>query len=169
LQGGLFVASRLRIAGRLIAFLSEPEDEVEIYSSNEFKETATDSPSVLYGAALGFAVLSRPTFVMSPSVVFARTDVKDYGSFVGLGVPIEWVMEGGARLGFEIDLGRAFGGSTIERCQNLGVAQSCVPGEERRVDRSPGTALLLHSDRMGYGPRRTLAQHVHRSAVVTMK
>jgi hypothetical protein len=98
-QAGMFIASRVRIAGRLIAFISDPEDDVDIYSSGEFEETPTDPPSVLYGTAIGFAVLSRPTFVLSPSVVFARTDVQDYGSFVGLGIPVEWVMEEGLGIG----------------------------------------------------------------------
>jgi hypothetical protein len=151
-QAGTFVAARLRIAARLIAFTSSPEDSIEspAFSLDEFAPTKSDSPSVMYGGAVGLAALSRPKLVISPSIVFLRSDVKDYGSFIGIGVPFEWVMVKGPRIGFEIDLGRAFGGSVIERCQNLGVPQSCVPGEERRVDRDAGTAILLHFQ-IGWG------------------
>jgi hypothetical protein len=149
-QAGTFIGARLRVAGRLIAFTSAPEDDVETFGSSEFAGTESDSPSVLYGGAVGLAAVSRPKFVVSPSVVFMRTDVRDYGSFVGIGVPFEWVMVKGPRIGFEIDVGRAFGGSVIERCQNLGIQQSCVPGEERRVERTAGTAIYLHFQ-IGWG------------------
>ena len=151
LSAGVFVAGRFRIAARGVLFVNPPSDEAQTAGfTGEYGDADSDSPNVLWGGAMGIAVLRRAKFVISPSLVFLRTDDTDYGSFVGIGIPFEWVMLGGTRVGFEVDVGRAFGGSAIQVCRSSFAPQTCVPGEERRVDRPSGTAFLAQFQ-VGWG------------------
>src|SRR5690606_13376050 len=153
-QAGVFVAGRLRLSARVVPLLNTPEDSVEATDSfggpQEWGDASSDSPSVVWGGSVGIAALSRSNFALSPGILVLRTDDTDYGTIAALSVPFEWVAESGLRIGFEVGVGRAFGGNRIQRCQNTGAPQSCVPGEERRVDREAGGAIVLHFQ-VGWG------------------
>jgi hypothetical protein len=158
MQVGAYVAGRLRLSVRGVLLTSEPNDELAYdygYSSNStiddgFQSEASDPPAFIYGASLGFAGIARQNFVFSPGIAGWRTDVGDYGNFLGLALPFEWVTDSGARFGFEVDIGRAFGGTVHATCANLGTSTPCTPGEQRDFDRPSGTAFY-GSFQFGWG------------------
>ena len=84
-------------------------------------------PAFFYAFSAGFAALRSPTFAMSPGLMFARTDVSDYGSMLGLSLPFDWVTQGGLRLGLEGGLGRAFGGQRAVSCSETAVGLQSAP------------------------------------------
>ena len=143
-QGGAYLAGRVRLTARVLMFTSGADDNmVNDYSYSDsspypqgYQPVASDKPVLIYGASLGAAPVVGRNFIFSPGVAFLRTNVGDYGSLLALSLPFEWVTDTGARFGFEVDIGRAFGGTLLTRC-NLPAA-GCNPGDERTVDRPAG-------------------------------
>jgi hypothetical protein len=86
------------------------------------------------------AAIVRPSFVFSPGIALLRADVEDYGTFLGLSLPFEWVTNEGIRLGFEVDIGRAFGGEVHSRCGT----PPCNAGPESSIDRPSRQAFYAH-------------------------
>ena len=72
---------------------------------------------------------------------------------LGLTLPFEWTTSKGVRVGFDFNLGRAFGGSVRQLCttQSQGTAgvQPCQTAA-REIDREAGTAVYLHFQ-IGWG------------------
>ena len=123
-------------------FVSQPGDDLEGYSGEDalpsgYLGVAADEPSFVYGASVGAAPVVRRNFVFAPGLAFMRSDVADYGTFVGLSLPFDWVTDDGARFGFEIDVGRAFGGNVTGRCEY----SPCSIGSEQTLDRPSGPAF----------------------------
>jgi len=137
-QAGVFVARRVRLTAK-IAF---PTDQAEDFGSG------TKNPSIIYAFSAGYAAVSLPTFVMSPGLMLARTDVGDYGTMLGLSVPLDWVMKSGLRLGLEGGLGRAFGGQRVISCNTPGAAE--CGQQPQYTDREGGSALWLQFQ-IGFG------------------
>jgi hypothetical protein len=162
LQLGAFFASRIRVAGRVQMFPADPDDEYG-YSSFDgslpqgFSPTDSEPPAFLFGGALGVALASTPNFVLAPSVVFLSNDqADDYGSFIGLGIPFDWVTDSGLRVGFEVTIGRAFGGEVQATCLNFGSPPppgSCEPGSVFAFDREAGAGFYSHFH-LGWGFNR---------------
>lgn len=141
MQAGLYLGGRVRVTVRGLLLTSEPNDDGEYTDrvlTDGFVTEPSDSPSFLYGASLGFAGIARRNFVFSPGIAGWRSDVSDYGSFLGLSLPFEWVTDEGARFGFEFDVGRAFGGTSTAVCEFSG---SCTIGTTQEMDRDSGTAI----------------------------
>ena len=69
-------------------------------------------------------------------------------SLVGVNVPFEWVSESGLRIGFEVALGRTFGGTVIEQC--LSYSGGCTQGTLNEIDRRGGAGFLAHFE-IGWG------------------
>ena len=107
-QGGAYLATRVRITARVLMFTSGPDDnyarDYNYYDSTPFPSgfspVASDKPVLLYGASLGAAPVVRRNFVFAPGLAFMRSNVADYGSFLELSMPFEWVTDDGARFGF---------------------------------------------------------------------
>lgn len=140
-QAGVFVAKLLRVAAKVSLTPEDiPDDQENIGHQSK-------SMSVLYGASVGVAAIRTPIFVMSPGLAFARTDVSDYGTMIGLSLPVDWVTHNGLRFGLEGQLGRAFGGRRVVSCSINCAATSFDWG-----DRPAGTALSLQLS-IGFGFR----------------
>ena len=155
LEAGVFLGDIVRLAPQISMFSSEADDDLQPFESSDtipadFQPEPSESASLLYGGSLGFALISRQSFVFSPGLKYLRTDVSDYGSFLGVSLPFEWVSNEGARFGFVVDIGRAFGGSVRGTCFGSSVPASCDPGEVREFDREAGAAFYSHFQ-MGWG------------------
>jgi hypothetical protein len=153
MQTGAYLAGRLRVAARFIMLTSEPDDDLAQSSApfenddlpDGFVVQASDAPIIVYGGSLGFSVVARRSFAFSPGVIVSRTDKADFGTFLGMSAPFEWVTDDGARFGFEVGFGRGFGGEVRGRCEDLGFSQPpCDVGEERKFDRPSGGAFYAH-------------------------
>lgn len=152
MQTGAYLGGRVRVAARFIMLTSEPEDDLAHSSSSfgdddlpdGFAALASDAPIIVYGGSLGFSVVARRSFAFSPGVIVSRTDKSDYGTFLGMSAPFEWVTDDGARFGFEVGFGRGFGGEVRGRCESFGTVTPCDPGEERKFDRPSGGAFYAH-------------------------
>jgi hypothetical protein len=167
LELGLFISGAVRVGVRGQIFPAQADDTGR---SNEerggLQNEPSEPPTFLYGGSLGYALAKSPNFVLSPGVVFMRTDVAAYGNFLGLAVPFEWVQDSGFRIGFEVALGRTFDGDVRTRCvppfdpTTGGQAQDCVfEGETREegavvdFDRPAGVGFYAHFE-VGFGFNR---------------
>lgn len=139
-QAGVFVARRVRLTAK-ISFPTEGSGDLQ----TDF-ESGSKSASFFYAFSAGFAALRTPTFAMSPGLMFARTDVSDYGTMLGLSLPLDWVTKGGLRLGLEGGLGPAFGG---RRVTCTGTSANCSQ-QPRYEDRVTGAAAWLQFH-IGFG------------------
>jgi hypothetical protein len=153
-QVGGYFFEHLRLSGRLVAPTEEVRDGLRNASSSFssfdgngasgfFTNGAPSrSMSLLYGASAGLVLSNDRSFVFAPSLGFLRTDVGDYGTAVVLGLPFEWTTGRNLRVGFELAIGRASGGTSRMSCTafNSGTTQSC--GVESAA-RQGGTAVLL--------------------------
>lgn len=142
-QAGVYAFGRLRLSLRLVTPLEQVDDggvtrDYPNLGQSSSQEIASRSLSLLYGASVGVVVTNSKSFVFGPSLTLLRTDVEDYGSSLGLGMPFEWTTKNNLRVGFEPMLGHAFGGSVREQC--LSGTKSC--GLSRR-ERPGGTAVLF--------------------------
>jgi hypothetical protein len=137
-QAGAYVGGRVRVTAK-IAFPTEGMGDREA----DFGSGSKD-PSFFYAFSAGFAAVRTPTFVLSPGLMFARTDVADYGTMLGLALPLDWVTKSGLRLGLEGGFGRAFGGRRSVPCST-----DCNQ-PPRFQDREPGVALWLQFQ-IGFG------------------
>lgn len=161
-QGGVYLASRVRIVGRVLLFTTEPDDDLgDDYYSNEvlpagYTPKSSDRPALVFGGAVGVAPVVRRNFVFAPGIGFHTTNVGAYGSMLTLAMPFEWVTDDGARFGFEVDIGRAFGGRVTGIC----AGGACTTGEERDFDR-PSAPAFLAAFELGWGfnhPKAKLPQ-----------
>jgi hypothetical protein len=144
------LGSIVRLGARLVIPLESLKDEARVdFQSLNWERQPSESPILLYGASAGLLAVGTRSFVLAPGLTFLRSDVSDYGSFVGLGVPFEWTTGSAIRIGLDLALGRVFGGSIREIC-SLFNTQSCVEGETREVDRPGGTGFYIHFQ-LGYG------------------
>jgi hypothetical protein len=140
-QAGVYVAGWLRLTAK-IAFPTEG-----IGDQDADFGSGTKAPSLFYAFSVGVAAVRTPTFVLSPGLLFARTDVGDYGSMLGVSLPFDWVLKSGVRLGLEGALGSAFGGRSASCSTATGADCSQRPSYE---DRDPGLALWLQFQ-VGFG------------------
>ena len=144
LVAGHYIAGRARIAITGATFATDPERS----HLSDWREGTTELPSFVYGASLGFAMSQGPTFVLAPGLVVLRSDIGDYGTMVGLQVPLEWVRENGMRLGFTVGAGRSFGGvATGDACDWNGLSQVC---REETQDRPSAGAFFINFN-FGFG------------------
>ena len=154
LQGGAFVG-RARLAGFVGLFSSDTSDDYRQDSNFDFDDGFTpvdsDPAAVLFGGSLGYALASSRNFVLAPGLKLVATDESDYGAFVGVAAPFEWVPDSGIRIGFEIAVGRAFGGEYEGRCDaSFGPAPSCSAGEVRAFNREAAAGFYSHFQ-IGWG------------------
>jgi hypothetical protein len=141
---GAYLVKRVRLAGRLIFPLESLHDESGASPPFGEQTKSSDSPIFLYSASVGVVATSSRSFVLSPGVSFLRSDVSDYGTFIGVSLPFEWVTASGFRLGTEVNIGRAFGGVQRLECIGLTPGQGgCLAGSTRTIDRPAGTAFLF--------------------------
>jgi hypothetical protein len=152
---GVFVVDRLRLSARILTFLSQNSDN---YSGSgtlggAYEPQNSKPPSILWGGSAGFAAVSSEGFLLSPGILFMRTDVSDYGSFLGVNVPFEWVYRSGLRLGFEVALGRSFGGTVVEQCYDYNYTSSSTPcpqGTKNEISREAGSGFYADFE-IGWG------------------
>ena len=148
-QFGAYAFDRLRLSARLVTPLEDVNDGYRKYSSSVpvasgsafSTRLGSRSMSVLYGASAGVIVTNSRAFVFGPSLGFLRTDVEDYGTAVVLSLPFEWTTRRSLRIGFELALGHAVGGSFRSVC-----ATSTAPVTScgiQRGDRPGGTTVLF--------------------------
>jgi len=146
-QGGVFLADRLRLSVRLAVPTDHTHDD---YSGSDFlsayHQVDSKGYSLLYGATAGVVAASTQNFALSPGIAFARSDVSAYGSMLAVSLPFDWVMTSGTRLGLEFDVGRALGGRYDQVCAQ----SSCSGGPTQTADRPAGTAFWLQFQ-LGFG------------------
>lgn len=155
-QVGGYLFEHVRVSARLLAPTEEVQDQHTEFSTFSgdgitlFSTTPAPSRSmsVLYGASLGFVLSNDRSFVFGPNIGFVRTDVEDYGTAVVVGLPFEWTTARSLRVGFELSIGRASGGTAFGRCTARAgsVATSCGLSA---TEREAGTAVML-SYNMGW-------------------
>jgi hypothetical protein len=144
-QVGMYVAARLRLAARILFPLRQLSDDNSDSSPSNYQTKRSDPPTLLYAASAGVVVVSTVNFVLSPGILFMRSDKSDYGTVLGLSLPLEWVTQSHLRFGSELGFGRAVGGNIREQCIDVGVfPPPCSPGGVREVDRQGGLALYAH-------------------------
>jgi len=140
-QGGVYIAGRVRVTAK-IAFPTETiSDQQADFGSG------SKPPAFFYAFSAGFTVLRSASFALSPGLLFARTDVGDYGSTLGVSLPCDWVTQSGLRLGLEGGAGRAFGGQRAVGCS---VAAADCNQRPKYEDRDGGLALWLQFQ-IGFG------------------
>ena len=120
-QGGVFLARRVRVVGRIGVFAAEADEEssysIEGLPSGYRGLEPESEPAVLvWGGSVGYAVGHSEGFALSPSFTFMRTDVSRHGSFLGLTLPFEWATRRSLRIGFEVTGGVAVGGTVRAIC-----------------------------------------------------
>ena len=142
-QAGLYLVGRVRLTAKM-AFIAESVGDQQA----DYAGSGTKDPSFLYAFSAGVAALRTPTFVLSPGLMLARTDVADYGTMLGLSLPFDWVTNSGLRLGFEGGGGAAFGGKTAVNCATPG-AMDCDQSPQYE-NRDPGLAWWLQFQ-IGFG------------------
>lgn len=147
-QAGLFAGGRVRVAAKILFNVGTTQDENHQALDAGWSRIASPQPIFEWGGAIGYALLSKSNFVMSPGVGFLRTDRSAYGSFVGLSFPLEWVRPGGLRLGLEAEAGEAFGGTVRESCD--GFSSTCISGQVRTLSRESGAGFYAHFE-IGFG------------------
>ena len=141
-QAGLYVVGRVRLTAKMAFVAESVGDQQADYGSG------TKDPSFIYAFSAGVAALRTPTFVLSPGLMLARTDVADYGTMLGVSLPFDWVTNGAVRLGFEGGAGVALGGKTAVNCSTPGAADC---GQSPRYEnRDAGVALWLQFQ-IGFG------------------
>jgi hypothetical protein len=155
-QVGGYLFEHVRVSARLLAPTEEVRDQSSNFSSFSgdgltfFSTTQAPSRSmsVLYGASVGFVLSNDRSFVFGPNIGFVRTDVEDYGTAVVVGLPFEWTTGRRLRVGFELSIGRASGGTALSRCTASSGATTASCGLISR-EREAGTAVML-SYNMGW-------------------
>jgi hypothetical protein len=119
-QGGVFIARRVRVVGRIGVFAAEAEEEsygIEgLQPGYRGLESGADPAVIVWGGSVGYALGHSEGFALSPSLTFLRTDVARHGSFVGLTLPFEWATRRSLRIGFEVTGGVAVGGTVRAIC-----------------------------------------------------
>lgn len=150
-QAGGYFFEHLRLTARLVAPTEVVRDEGDSSGSSFGGNGATFTVtrrepsrhmSLLYGASLGLVVSNDRSFVFGPNIGFVRTDVEDYGTAVVVGLPFEWTTARNLRVGFELSIGHATGGSAKNSCTTNtgGVTTSCGL---TTTDRQGGTAVVF--------------------------
>jgi hypothetical protein len=130
--GGYFL-ERMRVSVRLVAPLEEASDEFYEYSYSSdglYESTRARSMSVLYGGSFGLIISNSKTFLFAPGLLVLRSDVNAYGTAALLSLPFDWTTARHLRVGFELAIGHAFGGTA-----------GTSDGSKR--DRPGGTAIVL--------------------------
>ena len=141
-QAGVYAAHRVRLTAKIGFPLESLGDQQADFGSG------SKNPSFVYALSAGYALWRTPNFALSPGLMFARTDVSDYGTMLGVSVPLDWVMKNGLRLGLEGGLGPAFGGRRAVSCTTPGAADcSQKPSYQ---DRKAGVAAWLQFQ-IGFG------------------
>lgn len=124
----------------------------EEMTNPEFQSIRSDKPALIWGAGVGWALYSGYGFVASVTANFMRSDEGDFGNWLALALPLEWITRTGLRVGTELGLLDAFGGEVLARCGNEltfpGIPPAndteCDVGEVRAFDREPGLGIWLH-------------------------
>jgi hypothetical protein len=151
-EAGAYLGGRLRLVARAAVPASDQTDQPGIDSSFDsagYQRRASDTPVLFYGASAGVVVYNTQDFALAPGIAFARTDVSDFGTMVAASVPFDWVMASGLRIGLELELGQAFGGSYRYQCQDS-TGSSCGGPPQITRDRPSGTAFLMQFQ-IGFG------------------
>ncbi len=145
-QVGMYAGGRVRLTARLLAYTDTSSSSTNYDASNPYYyPTSSQHPTILWGASAGYALVAGRSFALSPGLVFMGAD-KSNGYFLGLGLPFDWVLSSGLRIGFEVAYGRAFGGTYEASCNST----TCPQGTTAEFDRPAGTGLLLQFA-LGFG------------------
>lgn len=152
-QFGGYVVDRMRLSARLVVPLEQVDDDYSVYNGISpqvagggfFQPVDSPNMSVLYSGSVGIILSNTKTFVFAPGVLVQRTDVNDYGTSIGLQLPFEWTTQRHLRVGFELSIGHAFGGTVTRSCY---VSSSVSCGQDE-IDR-PGATTILVQYGMGW-------------------
>lgn len=147
-QVGLYAAERVRLVARLLVYSDTSSSSSSgLDGSYPYYATSSGHPSILWGASAGYALIAGQTFALSPGLELMGAD-KSFGYFLGLGLPFDWVLSSGLRIGLEVASGRAFGGTYQAACAASG--SQCPQGATAELDRPSGTGFLLQFS-LGFG------------------
>jgi hypothetical protein len=150
-QVGMYLLKRIRLVARVTFPVTAASDTHLAAAAINYETLKSDSPKVMYGASAGVALIGTKNFVLAPSLWFLRTNEGDYGTALGVSLPLEWVLSNGIRFGAEPAIAHAFGGSFRQRCVLVNVIPApCTVDETRTLDRSSGMALYVQLQ-VGWG------------------
>ena len=144
-QGGAYLFKHLRLSARLaVPFKNAADDYPRVTppsheDGNDLLNLRSRDISVLYGASVGLIVTNSKTVVFGPGITLLRSDVADYGTSLAFALPFEWTTAQGLRIGAEVGVGHAFGGSVRQTCDPDVIPGGCVT---YRIDREGGMTLL---------------------------
>lgn len=151
-QGGAYFGDLVRLSLRAEMPSSEATDQAssryDYQSSYTLVNVKSEPARFVFGGTLGLTVVNTQNFAFSPGVMALRSDVSDYGTVLGVSLPFEWITSRGLRFGLEVDLGRAFGGTTHVTCTSA--TGFCPTNDLGDQDRNAGRALGLRFS-IGYG------------------
>jgi hypothetical protein len=154
---GGFIGERFRLAIRAQSPLTDPKDRFEADTDQPlgdgFEPAPSDDITLIFGASAGIAAVATGGFVLSPSVTVLRTDVSDYGTAVGFGLPVMWVARSGMRVGMDMGVMYGIGGKVIGNCfapAPAGQGATCTLGETQEFDRD-NAAGFYAGFRIGWG------------------
>jgi hypothetical protein len=151
-QVGAYLFEHLRISGRLVAPFEQVRDNHGGDSTSPpfgfgtfrfTQDVPSRAMSAMYGGSVGLVISNDRSFVFGPSLAIMRTDVEDYGTAVMVALPFEWTTSKNLRIGFELALGQATGGTRRAACiesNNNGTASRCGVTAQ---DRQGGTAVFF--------------------------
>src|SRR5450432_171622 len=151
-QAGVYLGGLVRLVARAVVPASDGTDQPGFdssFDSSGYQRRTSDTPALLYGASAGVVVHSTPYFALAPGLAFARTDVSDFGTMLAASAPFDWVMPSGLRMGFEVELGQAFGGRYRYACQDS-TGSLCGGPPQITRDRPSGTAFFMQFQ-IGFG------------------
>jgi hypothetical protein len=144
-EAGVFVAARVRIAAKLLFNASEARDTNNDQTlADGWDHDLSPSAAFEWGGSIGYAALSTSAVVMSPGLMFMRTDRSAYGTFLGASLPVTWVHSNGLRIGLDAAIGESFGGTLLETCEATGepgFPSPCPTGQVREIDRDASIGL----------------------------
>jgi hypothetical protein len=157
-QVGGYLFEHLRVSGRLVAPLEQVRDSrggdfatppIGFGNFRFEEDVPSRAASLLYGGSVGLVISNDRSFVFGPSLAFMRSDVEDYGTAVMVALPFEWTTAKNLRIGFELALGQATGGTRRAVCvqsNNNGTAERCGMVERERE----GGAAVFFQYYMGW-------------------
>lgn len=141
---GAYVWERLHLTARAGVAQADADDKTDQSPPPGYRYDAAEQEDVpgLYGnLGVGYVFSSSGSFMFAPSLTLHLTENSDYGYGVGAMIPFVWVTRRGFRVGFEVSIMRAFGGSVRFTCSASEVNAPCDTGEVREFNRSAGSGF----------------------------
>jgi hypothetical protein len=157
IEGGAYADGLVRFAVRASRLSSVKHTDcvggLTTCMDDSTQRDTSELPSYFIGGSIHFAMVSRRQFVFGPGLSYHRSESGNYGALYAASVQFDWVVVGGVRLGFNVDIGVASGGDWRTVCPTG--STSCTPGNEVTSQRPDAWGSILALE-IGWGdaPKR---------------